>query len=335
MVTGPSDTGLIARASPTLFTEASRERLLATHPIRDREYVIPTPMMQRTYALVRDLVWARRTGVVFYAPPRTGKTRCALAVRDQLSSDFPNVYVTLLSARRSGRPSDSHMFRLILEAEKHALAARPHADMLFTNLKADIRVKAAKIGARQYVLLIDEMQLLNDVDLQQLVCFHNSLELVNIRMTTVSFAQPEILHRRSSLLAGHERQIIARFLSDTVHFDGCASDADFGKLLRAFDLASEYPEGSGISYTQFFFPTAFPTGFRLETYCSQIWEEFMRAIGGAQDQGVTMEHVCLTIEQLLMSLRRDDCPDLTLSPDDIARAVASSNLKSFNDAFNS
>ena len=327
--------GEAPRASTPVFTEGQRERLLTSHPIRDREYIIPTPMMQRAYAIVRDLVWARRTGVVFYATPRMGKTRCAFAIRDQLRADFPSVYVTLLSARRSSRPSDAHMFRLILEAENHALAARPHADILFANLKADIRVKASKIGARQYVLLIDEMQLLNDVDLQQLVCFHNSLELVNIRMTTISFAQPEILHRRTSLLAGQERQIIARFLSDTIHFDGCASDADFGKLLRAFDLASEYPEGSGISYTQFFFPTAFPTGFRLETYCSQIWSEFMVAIGGTQEQGVTMEHICLTIEQLLMSLRREDSPGLTLSADDIAHAVASSNLKSFSDAFNS
>ncbi len=61
----------------------------------------------------------------------------------------------------------------------------------------------------------------------------------------------------------------------------------------------------------------------------------MAAIGGTQEQGVTMEHKCLTIEQLLMSLRREDSPGLTLSPDNIAHAVASSNLKSFSDAFTS
>jgi len=87
------------------FNAELRERLLTGHPIRGGEYTLPTPMMQRTYALVRELVWARRTGTVFYASPRMGKTRCALAIRDLLREEFPNVYVTLLSSRSSGRPT--------------------------------------------------------------------------------------------------------------------------------------------------------------------------------------------------------------------------------------
>ncbi|AXA94594.1 ATP-binding protein [Massilia sp. YMA4] len=308
-----------------------RETLLSGHPVRGGDYTLPTPMMQRTYALVRELVWTRRTGTVFYASPRMGKTRCALAIRDLLRQEFPNVYVTLLSTRPSGRPATAHMLRLILEAERHALSKRPDTDQLFGNAIADIRVKAARIGARQYVLLIDEMQLLNDVDLQQLVCFHNQLELQDLRMTAISFAQPEILHRRTSLLASNARQIIGRFLSDTLQFDGCASEDDFGVLLRSYDEASEYPEGSGITYTQFFFPAAFKAGFRLENYRRSIWEALRAAAGGTLSQGVPMEHVCLTIEDLLLSLRRDDCANLDLGSEDIDAAVSASKLKSFSD----
>jgi hypothetical protein len=313
------------------FTAEQREKLLAEHPVRGGEYTLPTPMMQRTYALVRELVWARRTGTVFYASPRMGKTRCALAIRDLLREEFPNVYVTLLSTRPSGRPSTAHMLRLILEAESHALSRRPDADQLFGNAVADIRVKAGRIGAKQYVLLIDEMQLLNDVDLQQLVCFHNQLELQDLRMTAISFAQPEILHRRTSLLANNARQIIGRFLSDTLQFDGCANEGDFGNLLRSYDLASEYPEGSGITYTQFFFPVAFLSGFRLESYRTTMWDALHRAAGSIAKQGVPMEHICLTIEDLLLSLRRQDSPDFRLSPQDIDAAVSASKLRSFSD----
>lgn len=313
------------------FSAEVRERLLAGHPVRGGEYTLPTPMMQRTYALVRELVWARRTGTVFYASPRMGKTRCALAIRDLLREEFPNVYVTLLSTRPSGRPTTAHMLRLILEAESHALSRRPDADQLFGNAVADIRVKAGRIGAKQYVLLIDEMQLLNDVDLQQLVCFHNQLELQDLRMTAISFAQPEILHRRTSLLANNARQIIGRFLSDTLQFDGCASEGDFGNLLRSYDLASEYPEGSGITYTQFFFPVAFMSGFRLESYRTALWDALHRAAGSIAKQGVPMEHICLTIEDLLLSLRRQDSPDFRISPEDIDSAVSASKLRSFSD----
>lgn len=306
----PSRTGPATKPS---FSAEMREKTLASHPVRGGDYTLPTPMMQRTYALVREQVWARRTGTVFYASPRMGKTRCAIAIRDLLRQEFPNVYVTLLSTRPSPRPSTSHMLRLILEAESHVLSRRPDADLLFGNAVADIRVKAARIGAKQYVLLIDEMHLLNDVDLQQLVCFHNQLELQDLRMTAISFAQPEILHRRSSLLANNARQIIARFLSDTLQFDGCASEGDFGSLLRSYDLASEYPEGSGITYTQFFFPIAYLAGFRLENYRTSMWEALHRAAGSIAAQGVPMEHICLTIEELLLSLRRQDSPDFALS----------------------
>jgi hypothetical protein len=313
------------------FSAEIREKMLASHPVRGGDYTLPTPMMQRTYALVRELVWARRTGTVFYASPRMGKTRCALAVRDLLREEFPNVYVTLLSTRPSTRPTTSHMLRLILEAESHVLSRRPDADLLFGNAIADIRVKAARIGAKQYVLLIDEMQLLNDTDLQQLVCFHNQLELQDLRMTAISFAQPEILHRRTSLLANNARQIIARFLSDTLQFDGCASEGDFGSLLRSYDLASEYPEGSGITYTQFFFPMAYLAGFRLENYRTSMWDALQRAAGSIAAQGVPMEHICLTIEDLLLSLRRQDSCGFALSKDEIDAAVSASKLRAFSD----
>lgn len=326
-----SEAGDDDQSDVPLFDAEQREKLLSGHPVRGGDYTLPTPMMQRTYALVRELVWARRTGTVFYASPRMGKTRCALAIRDLLRQEFPNVYVTLLSTRPSGRPTTAHMLRLILEAETHALSRRPDADQLFGNAIADIRVKAARIGARQYVLLIDEMQLLNDLDLQQLVCFHNQLELQDLRMTAISFAQPEILHRRTSLLASNARQIIGRFLSNTLQFDGCASEDDFGALLRSYDQASEYPDGSGITYTHFFFPEAFRAGFRLEASRRAIWEALRSAAGGDASQGVPMEHVCLTIDNLLLSLRRDDCPNFRLSSDDIGAAVSESQSKSFSD----
>jgi hypothetical protein len=307
-----SEAGDDDQSDVPLFDAERREKLLSGHPVRGGDYTLPTPMMQRTYALVRELVWARRTGTVFYASPRMGKTRCALAIRDLLRQEFPNVYVTLLSTRPSGRPTTAHMLRLILEAETHALSRRPDADQLFGNAIADIRVKAARIGARQYVLLIE-------------------LELQDLRMTAISFAQPEILHRRTSLLASNARQIIGRFLSNTLQFDGCASEDDFGALLCSYDQASEYPDGSGITYTQFFFPEAFRAGFRLEDSRRAIWEALRSAAGGDALQGVPMEHVCLTIDNLLLSLRRDDCPNFRLSSDDIGAAVSESQLKSFSD----
>lgn len=319
---------------PLNISDSYRESLLAFHPVLEREYTLPTPMMQRTYSIIRERVWARRTGIVFYASPRMGKTRCAMAIKELISAEFPRIYVTLLSARRSSRPTDAHMFRLILEAENHALSGRATADVLFDNARSDIRVKISGTGGVQYVLLIDEMQLLNDTDLQQLVCFHNGLELANIKMTTISFAQPEILHRRSALMTSNDRQIIARFLSEPLPFEGCSSRTELALLLKAYDVASEYPESSGWSYTRFFFPLAFREGFRLEHYAAPIWRVLTQAAGLGSNGMIPMEHICLTIEHLLLALRKQDCANFVISDEDIGNAVGSSNLLAFSTLMN-
>jgi len=67
--TGGQSSGVAA------FSSEVRERLLSGHPIRGGEYTLPTPMMQRTYALVRELVWARRTGPTPLTPKRSLKRK--------------------------------------------------------------------------------------------------------------------------------------------------------------------------------------------------------------------------------------------------------------------
>jgi hypothetical protein len=320
----------VDEAPANLLGSREREELLEYHPIKEREYILPTPMMERAYGAIRERVWARRTGAVFYAYPRMGKTRCAFAVKSLLEEEFPKCYVTLMSALSTTRPSDSRMFSLLLSAEKHPLAVRKNALSLLESAVADIEVKTKSRGGNQYILIIDEMQCLDEVDLQQLVAFHNALEIQKIRMTTISFAQPQISHRRTALLATDDRQIIARFLSELMVYDGCADADELKQILRAFDENSEFPEGSGWTYTRFFVPLAFANGFRLATYSSRLWRELSKAVEPSGGSAIPMEHTCIAIENLLLSLRLQDCAALVIGDSDIYDAVESSNLKSFS-----
>jgi hypothetical protein len=312
------------------LTYAERVVLLDAHPIRMRSYVIPTEMLERTYRIIRERVWARRTGIFFYSTPRMGKSTCVGDVMDRLKEEFPQIHVSRLDARDSARPSGSHMYKLILEAEGHVLAKRPDAYALFNNVITDIKMSVAAKRGSQFVLLIDEAHLLNQTDLQNLLLVHNALDRVKIKMTTVSFAQPEIMHRRTALLASKQQQIIARFLSEPVSFEGCRAVIDFGKILNVYDVGSEFPENSGWSYTRFFLPQAFAAGFRLERYAAQIWEELSLAAKELSDGNVPMEHISIAIEHCLLTAMQQDCPNYMLSSDDIANAVLASNLAVFS-----
>ncbi len=312
------------------LTAEQRATLLETHPVLEKNYRLPTPMMERTYALIRERVWMKRTGVYLYASPRTGKTTCAEATQALLFSEFPKFHILRIAARRTQRPSDAHMFRLILEGMNHALSKRPTADLLFHNVKADVMVQLAARGGSHFVLIIDEMHRLNDLDLEQLLAVHNALQMEKIGMTTISFAQPEIRQRVTGLMTRGQHQLLARFLAEPILFEGCTSVDDLQKILNSYDCRSEYPEGSGWSYTRFFLPQGYESGFRLTNYTNEIWEALSYALGSYTKSGVPMEHVCLTIEYLLLALRVDDCYNVTISRRDITDAVAASNLAVFS-----
>ena len=110
------------------------QELLEFHPISEKGYCLPTPMLERTYAIVRERVWTRKTGMYFYGTPRLGKSTCAVEIVELLRKEFPRIFVSLSTLRRSPRPSDAHVFKLILEGFKHTLSSRKDADLLFKNI---------------------------------------------------------------------------------------------------------------------------------------------------------------------------------------------------------
>lgn len=304
-----------------------RNSLFESHPIREHGYVISTPMLKRTYAVVRERVFMKRTGVFFFGTPRVGKSTCAQEMKRVISAEFPRAYVTLASLRRSSRASESHMFRLLLEAEDHALSSRKTTDLLFENIKNHIRMQLSMRGGNHFVLILDEMQLLNDVDFEQLLVFHNALALQKINMTTIGFAQPEIHHVVTAMITKGQRQLLARFLTEGLAFKSCSSIEELSILLVEYDENSEFPEGSGWSYTRFFLPIAFAHGFRLAPYARKIWKELQ---GATSDGVVPMEHLCFTIEYLLLMGGKLDCANFVLSEEDITEAVDASHLKLFD-----
>src|SRR5690554_5036125 len=101
---------MLDKAVTEQLTAAQRADLLDSHPILAKNYRLPTPMLERTYALIRERAWMKRTGVYLYASPRMGKTSCAEETQALLSYEFPKFHILRIDARSTLRPSESHMF---------------------------------------------------------------------------------------------------------------------------------------------------------------------------------------------------------------------------------
>lgn len=302
-----------------------RPNLIDRHPLMTRRYTFPTFVIEHAYRAIRERVYARRTGLVFIGRTRYGKTTCARAVRQYLLEEFPSAHVIVVAARATLRPASGHAYRVILESVGHVCAARTDATLLLRNVVSDIETSLAAKGGNHFVLILDEVNLFNQHDMGSLLELGNLLDLRGVTMTVISFGQPDVEHLITSLQEQNKRQLIARFFRRPKSFDGCTGVEMLAGVLTYLDTKSEWPVGSGWTYTEFFFPLAYQQGFRFHHYAELIWSEMSAATSDAES-GVSMEAVAMTIEWLFLSLRRFDDGQFRLEAKDIKSAIDASDL---------
>lgn len=320
----PIDTPL--EMPPGGWMVAHRAGLFERHPLVRRTYTIPTLMIQFAYRAIRERVYARRTGLVFVGKTRHGKTTCALAVQQYLLQEFPRIHVIVVPACSTLRPTDGHAFRVILESQRHVCATRTDPHTLLRNVMSDVETALSAKGGDHFVLILDEVNLFKQQDIVNLLELSNALHMRRITMTVISFGQPEIEHLITSLQQQNKHQLIARFFRRPKSFEGCRSLAMLEDVLRYLDEKSEWPEGSGWSYTEFFFPLAFSHGFRFHRYAELIWNEMNAAIPDLED-GLSMEAVSMTVEWLFLSLHSGDDEGFVLQPSDVRNAIQASDFE--------
>ena len=182
--------------------------------------------------------------------------------------------------------------------------------------------RAAK--EHRYILFIDEAQWLADVQFHYLMDLHNQLKLRGVRLITVLMGQPELLSRREDFRSADKHHILGRFMAAVHHYTGVVDRADFHRILTALDEHSEYPEGSGISYTAYFVPEAFTTGWRMAAQTEIIWDTLQQVLRQEKVgvlKEVPMQAMMALVRMLLRVLGDLDEGQLTLSPRQVEDAI--------------
>ncbi|MFJ3524245.1 ATP-binding protein [Pseudomonas sp. NPDC090203] len=303
--------------------------MTAIHPLISKKARIITHEMIRVARVTFDRVTARRTGVIFYGESRVGKSRCARFVTDQLREQFPECYVEFHSVRPREGPQRLNLFKEICHSA--TILPKERVDY-FYHLLGHIQTVLAGVECGQFVLVLDEIQYLEPADFHQLASLYNSLQLKDICLTLVGFAQPDILKTLSGLKVTVKPQLIARFFADLNAFHGCRNSDELATILRAYDSGSEFPPGSGTSYTAFFWPQAFAAGVRLVSLAELFWQEISDAVSGVYVKNIPMEHLCETVLNLLLAQAVKDSPSLQVCAADVSQAVKTVNLRTFCDA---
>jgi hypothetical protein len=90
-----------------------------------------------------------------------------------------------------------------------------------------------------------------------------------------------------------------------MRFKGISSIDELDYVLNGYDIDSEWPKGSGISYLRYFALDDFERGARLANFTETLWSSFVALLPTnssprrALPVEIPMEHVARTIEQLL------------------------------------
>lgn len=196
---------------------------------------------------------------------------------------------------------------------------------------------AASSRCNYVVLLIDEAQRLTTNELIWLLGLQNELDDRGVRLTTVLVGSHELGYVPDYLARTGYPHVTARFFAQDAAFHGLRSIEELEFVLNGYDVDSEWPPESNISFLQFFSPDAFAEGHRLSIHAKELWTAFEmlkppELMAGAMARipfELPMLHVALTVEAILKQLNKSGKWDLVLQRENLLKTIGKTKFTDF------
>ncbi len=283
------------------------------HPILSQEYAIYTPPMDRMINTIGDWIDQRVSGGHIYGPSRFGKSRAIKwhlkkVLEDRFKATLPLV---VWIRRGDSLVSEVEFWNTLLMAAKYEFynPEKPKAKAAARFLFEQQFVTLARLSRGNYVvLLIDEAHDMTLKEWKWLLGLQNALDDQGIRFSVISIGSYELQYQPDYLARTGNAHIAARFYAYDTKFHGIASGDELGYVLSGYDVNSEWPKMSGISYTQYFAQGPFAQGMRLLNCKDNIWVAFEQLLppGLRSKKGFMLEipmlHLANSVEQALRRL---------------------------------
>ncbi len=294
-----------------------------SHPILQDHAVLVTRPLEEFINIIIEWLENLIPGGVIWGYQRVGKTRAIRYLMNNSLKIFgKQMPMALLSTwdPTFSALTENRFFGEVLRALGHAIPDSGTAAAKRQRIISLVVDKAQECNEHRFLLLIDEAQWLHTSQLNYLMDLHNQLAIQDIRLITILLGQPELMDRKQEIRNKKLRHLMGRFMTLTHQFEGVTGRSDFRTLLRSLDVLSEYPEGSEQSFTEYFIPLAFQSGWRLEAHSDQIWdvfEEVCRHRNVSYCKEWPMQGLIALLRYLLISLSEKDDTDLVLERADI------------------
>ena len=289
---------------------------LDQHPMVQQTYILPTNSIDEAYAQVRRCIRHRIPGAMLVGLSRFGKTYCARYIARLLKDDFPKLVVISVGSEKKKVPVESSFWENLLEASCHKEIQSGTNSAKKRRLIQRLIELVTRSGQNLLIVFFDEAQRLFVEEYEWLRDVHDQLERRGIRMITFLIGQQKLLNQKNALRMQGETQIVGRFMIDELPFHGVRTADEAATCLQAYDDAC-FPLESGWSYTRFFLPEAYDSGFRLVDQAANVWAAFLSAHSGASFRfgvDIPMQYFSRTVEIALTDHSDHDDTGFSLTP---------------------
>lgn len=283
---------------------------LGSHPVERTTYLIGTKEVARMYEEIKQWIENRSPGGLAYGRPRLGKSRAIRYLSQALPYDFGDnlpIYHILCDLGNKTMNENKYLEELLVGVG-HAIPYSGKTIMKRERLIKFLKEKAETSGTHRIIFFIDDAQSLVELQYEILMDIYNKLEADGISLTVILVGQEELIYQRTAFLSAKKAQIVGRFMVHEYKFSGIKKMDDIETCLDGYDVESEYPIGSGWSYTRYYFPDSFEDNFRLKNYAKDIYDIFneLRTENGLHGEfEIPMQYFTLSVEYVLKKFGMD------------------------------
>ncbi|MEM6819700.1 MAG: ATP-binding protein [Pseudomonadota bacterium] len=281
--------------------------------------ILPTRAIEEFVNVVNDWLDYLLPGAIVWGNFRTGKTQAIRYLLENidelLGSPIPAFLFSPWDAEQQ-QVTESRFYKEMLHMLGYELA---DSGVGGVKRRRTIDCMVERVRARdehRLLLFVDEAQWLTRKHLRFLMDLHNQLKLADVRLITILVGQPELLAIKDGLRSSRQGHLVGRFMTCTHRFDGVLDSVDIDRMFTSLDSGSEYPTGSGVSFTEYFVPKAFQSGWRMKDQASQFWRVLLAVCereGLPKIEELPMQAISAVIRALLRDLSEMDESSLELT----------------------
>ncbi|MBW0446149.1 ATP-binding protein [Paraburkholderia phenoliruptrix] len=309
------------------------ERIDPRHCMVTKQYAVYTPPMQEMIEQIGEWIDQQRPGGYIYGASRLGKSRCvqwylANVLEERFEATVPLV---VWNRRPDSQTSEAGFWHQLLLASRFEFAnpLKPPRKAEALHICKQRFIAIANNARRNYiVLLIDEAQDLTFREWKWLVGLQNELDYEGYLLSVFSVGSHQLSYRHEYMAVTGNAHVAARFMAAHARFHGLCSSDELAYVLNGYDLDSEWPAGSGVSYLEYFAPVAFAARRRLADCVQDLWKALVELTPDAARRHLEfpMQHVATATESVLFQLAKGEDWERATAYESWLRELARANF---------